>query len=227
MPKKIFYLSVFIGLGFIALHIPFTNIIGAEQQFTLFDFFAPTIGAFLASAWGAVAVISVKVIDALVTNQTLDTATVIRFFPLALAALYFGARRWRAVVAIIPLVAMALFVLHPEGRQAWYYSLYWLLPMIAVFAPRSLALRSIGSTFTAHAIGSITFLYAFNLPAAVWIGLIPIVFVERMLFAAGMMASYIAFNTVLARIANQLRITSLQRLVRPEYTLSKKLLARL
>lgn len=225
--RTLFYLCAFIGVGFVLLQIPFTNIVGSGQNFSLFDFFAPTIGALFASVWGAVAVIFVKFINALVTEQTLDMTTVIRFFPLALAALYFGMRKYKTLVAVIPLIAMVLFIMHPEGRGAWYYSLYWLIPLVASFAKRSLVLNSLGATFTAHSIGSVAFLYAFNLPTAMWIGLIPIVFLERMLFTGGIAVSYVVMNTVADKLATTLDIRTLKRMVQPQYTATKKLLSNL
>ncbi len=224
MKKKIIYLCLFIGLGFILLQIPFTNILGSDQKFSIFDFFAPTIGMFLTSIWGATSVIFVKLINALVNGQSLDTATIIRFFPLALAALYFGARKYKYVVALIPLICMALFIIHPEGRGAWYYSLYWLIPVVAVFNKKSLVMNSLGATFTAHAIGGVAFLYAFNLPSEVWIALIPIVFLERMLFTAGIAVSYVAMNTIVNQIVKYVESESLKKLVNPDYVFSKKLL---
>ncbi len=209
------------------MQIPFTNIIGSGQNFSLFDFFAPTAGALLASWWGALTVITVKFINALVTEQSLDTVTVIRFFPLAFAALYFGVRKYKKLVALIPLLCIALFIYHPEGRQAWYYSLYWLIPLATAFAPKSLIMKSLGATFTAHAIGGVAFLYAFNLPAEVWIGLIPIVFLERMLFTGGTALSYVAMNALADNVGRHLALPSLQRMVNPEYLYSKKLLENL
>ena len=177
--------------------------------------------------WGAVSVIAVKAINALITGQNFDTATIIRLFPLALAALYFGVRKYKTLVAIIPLVAMVFFIMHPEGRGAWYYSLYWLIPFVTSFAKRSLVLNSLGATFTAHSIGSVAFLYAFSLPTAMWIGLIPIVFLERMLFTGGIAVSYVAMNTIADKLATTLSIKTLKRMVHPEYTASKELLSNL
>ncbi|MDP2685020.1 MAG: hypothetical protein Q8P20_08370 [bacterium] len=227
LKKKIIYLCLFIGLGFILLQIPFTNIIGSDQKFSIFDFFAPTIGMLLTSVWGAVSVIFVKLINALVNGQSLDTATIIRFFPLALAALYFGARKYKYIVALIPVVCMVLFIMHPEGRGAWYYSLYWLIPMVTVFNKKSLVMNSLGATFTAHAIGGVAFLYAFNLPSEIWIALIPIVFLERMLFTAGIAVSYVAVNTVVNQIVQHIDSQSLKKMVNPDYVLSRRLLQNL
>jgi len=196
MYKKIIYLALFIGVGFVLLQIPFTNIIGSGQNFSFFDFFAPSIGMLLASIWGAISVVIIKTVNVLVSDQSFDTATIIRLFPLALAALYFGAKRFKPLVAAVPLICMIMFILHPEGRQAWFYSLYWLIPMAAIFAKKSLVFNSLGATFTAHALGSVAFLYAFNLPAEVWIALIPIVFLERALFTGGIALSYVIVNSL-------------------------------
>jgi len=227
MKKKIIYLCLFIGLGFILLQIPFTNIIGSDQKFSIFDFFAPTIGMLLTSVWGAISVIIVKLINAMANGQSLDTASIIRFFPLALAALYFGAKRYKYIIALIPIVCMTLFIMHPEGRGAWYYSLYWLIPMVTIFNKKSLVMNSLGATFTAHSIGSVAFLYAFNLPSAIWIALIPIVFLERMLFTAGIATSYVAINSAVNQIVKHIDSKSLKKMVNPNYVFSRKLLQNL
>lgn len=227
MKKKLIFLIIFIGLGFIMLQISFTSIVGADQKFSLFDFFAPTIGMFLASFWGAVSVVIIKLANALISGQNMDTITIIRFFPLALAALYFGVRKYKKLVAIIPIICMVLFIMHPEGRSAWVYSLYWLIPIAVVFTKKSLVLNSLGATFTAHAVGSTAFLYALNLPSGVWIALIPIVFLERMLFTGGIAVSYITMNTLVNYLADKFSVAPLKKLVRPEYTFSKKLLSNL
>ncbi|MFH1207864.1 MAG: hypothetical protein V1668_04720 [Patescibacteria group bacterium] len=226
MNKRLIFIVTFILLGFVFLQIPFTNIIGGStQKFSLFDFFAPTIGAFLASGWGAVTVIVVKTFNVAVHHQAFDLTAVIRLFPLAFAALYFGARKYKTLVGLIPLACMALFIMHPAGSQAWYYSLYWLIPVAASFTKKSLVMNSLGATFTAHAIGSVAFLYAFNLPAETWIALIPVVFLERMLFTAGIAASYVAMNSLVKALATRLHLPFLNRLIKPEFVASKKLLS--
>lgn len=222
--KKLIFLIIFVIFGLIMLSIPFTNIIGSSQKFSLFDFFAPATGLFIGSIWGALSVIFVKVISFLFSGQHLDSTTIIRFFPLAFAALYFGAKKYQKLIAVIPLLCMVLFILHPQGRAAWFYSLYWLIPVATVFIKRSLIFNSLGATFTAHAVGSVAFLYAFNLPTETWIALIPIVFLERMLFTGGIAVSYLVMNSLLNWLANKLRLPVLQKLVNPNYVFSRNLL---
>ncbi|MFA5052175.1 MAG: hypothetical protein WC544_03900 [Patescibacteria group bacterium] len=226
MKKRLLYIISFSVIGLIFLQIPFSTIIGGSRQsFSLFDFFAPTIGAFLASGWGALTVIAVKSFNVIVHHQSFDLTTVIRLFPLAFAAIYFGTKKYKTIVSLLPIACMVMFILHPEGRQAWYYSLYWLIPIASSFMKKSLVMNSLGATFTAHAIGSVAFLYAFNLPAEAWIALIPIVFVERMMFTAGIAVSYVAMNSLASVLSSRFRLPIPQSFIRPEFVLSKKLLS--
>jgi hypothetical protein len=65
--------------------------------------------------------------------------------------------------------------------------LYWLIPVILYVVPqRSLFLNGLGSTFVAHAVGSVIWLYTVPMTAGMWMGLMPIVALERILFALGM-----------------------------------------
>jgi hypothetical protein len=115
---------------------------------------------------------------------------------------------------------MGLFVLHPIGRDAWYYSLYWLIPVAAAMWKDKLFLRSLGATFTAHAVGSVAFLYAFSIPADVWATLVPITAFERLSFAVGISISYIAVNTILSSIASRIDVRALR--IDPRYVLFRE-----
>ena len=109
------------------------------------------------------------------------------------------ARTIAKAVLLVPLLSILAFNVHPIGRTVWYYSLFWLIPL-AVWPIRSrfLLARALGSTFTAHAVGGAVWIWAFNLPAAVWVSLIPIVALERSIFALGIAASYILVNNLIA-----------------------------
>lgn len=92
----------------------------------------------------------------------------------------------------IPLTAMVLFIMHPVGFYAAPYSFYWLIPVIIYWLDRdSVFLYSLASTFVAHAVGSVIWLYVFNLSVQTWLGLIPVVAVERLFFASAMTVMYI------------------------------------
>jgi hypothetical protein len=91
----------------------------------------------------------------------------------------------------LPLACMGLFIAHPVGNQAFVYSLYWLIPVALYFIPKkSLYLQALGSTFVAHAVGSVIWLYTVPMTSAMWLGLIPLVACERFVFALGMVCTY-------------------------------------
>lgn len=206
--KQILFIILFTVVGLILLQIPFTAIVGSKQNFSFFDFMASSSGGFLGGIWGGLSVLLVKFIDIIIHKKNLDLTTIIRLFPLVFAALYFGTKSKK--IAIIPALCIILFILHPEGRKAWFFSLYWLIPIVAIFFKNRLILNSLGSTFTAHAIGSTAFLYAFNLKAAIWIGLIPVVFMERMVMACGIWVFYLVANTVLNNLAKRVNLKELK-----------------
>lgn len=86
-----------------------------------------------------------------------------------------------------PLSCMIAFVMHPEGFNAAPYALFWVVPMVVY----SLQLhgtfwQALSSTFIAHAAGSIIWLYTMHIPASMWLALIPVVAVERIICALGM-----------------------------------------
>lgn len=104
----------------------------------------------------------------------------------------------RTIIFIVPLLAILVFNLHPIGRTVWFYSLFWIIPFFVwPFSDRFLLARSLGATMTAHSVGGAVWIWAFNLPATVWVSLIPVVILERSIFALGISASYILMNNVL------------------------------
>lgn len=220
--KKTVFILLFSFLGLVTLQIPVSKIIGSNQSFTLFDFFAPTTGLFLNSIPGAISVLIVKVFDLLFIKMKVDIVSFFRLLPLPLAAYYFGSQSKRK--GLIATVCLFLFIFHPIGRQAWFYSLYWLIPIFTSFFPKRLFLKSLGSTFTAHAVGSTVFLYAFQLPSNVWKSLIPIVFMERFSFSIGIYVSYFVFNLGLNYLTTLLRLKKIAFLIHKEYLPSKKFL---
>lgn len=153
-------------------------------------------------------------------DQTLDFLTVMRFLPMMLAAVYFG-MKGRQMAVIFPL-CIALFLVHPIGQQAWLYPLIWLIPFFATFSKKRLILNSLGTTFTAHAVGSTIFLYAFGLTPQIWLGLIPVVLIERGFFTVGIWASYLAVNTVLNKLIEAKKINILRPLINKNYLISPR-----
>jgi len=198
--RKILFSIIFTILGLAAFQISIDRIIGSTQNFTLFEFLAPIGGMFLGPLLGAVSAFVVYGFNMIVFHKSLDFLTVALFLPPMLAAVYFGLKN-KATSIIFP-ICIILFLLNPIGRQAWMYSLIWLLPFIATFFKKRLVFNSLGATFTAHATGSIIFLYMFGLTPAIWMALIPVVFIERGIFTVGIWTSCLAFNFVLDKITN-------------------------
>jgi len=191
------FIAIFVILGFVALQIPVTQLAGSKAKFTVYDAFAPVAGSFIGSIPGVIAVFLMQFFNFLARGaQIEDAGTIIRFFPMLFAVLYF-AKKGRLNL-IVPLLAMAAFITHPIGRTVWYFSLFWLIPIAAHFLrDRFLLARSLGATFTAHAVGGALWIWTFSLPATAWNALIPVVIVERLLFALGIGGSFILVNNLL------------------------------
>lgn len=201
--RKLLFAVFFAVVGFILLQIKFTKLAGSNVSFTLFDFFAPIAGAFLGGPIGIASVLLVNITNLFLSKAPLETGSIIRLFPTLFAVYYFGLpteKKTSPVILIVPIFAMIAFVAHPIGRTVWYFSLFWLIPIAAFFRRDILLLRSLGATFTAHAVGGAAWIWAFNLPAAVWKSLIPIVIEERLAFTAGITLSYILAVNVLNKL---------------------------
>lgn len=204
--KKLFFLILFSVLGFIALQIPFNKILGSNVSFTLFDFFGPMAGAFLGPVFGIATVLGVEVVNMIVKGTAPTTGSIIRLFPILFAVFYFAAisnkkyhGKW---VLAVPVICIMAFLIHPIGRQVAYYPLlFWWIPIVAYLKRDNLFVKSLGATFTAHAVGSVAWLWAFNLPVEVWRSLPPIVASERLLFATGIAVSYLVIKYTLSFLA--------------------------
>lgn len=199
--KKLIFIFLFSIIAYVALQIPFTKLAGSNASFTLFDFFGPIAGAFLGPVVGVVSVLAVELVNFVVKQIPVSAGSIIRLFPMLFAVYYFAVMskkgnqgKW---ILAVPIVAMLAFWAHPIGREVWYYALFWTIPLLAYFKKDMLLSRSLGATFTAHSVGGAAWIWAFNLPATVWKSLIPVVISERILFALGISASYLAMRYAL------------------------------
>lgn len=213
--RNILFITIFAALGLLALQVPFTQLVGSKVKFTLFDFFGPIATGFIGTVPGVIAVFLMQFVNFLIHGaEVVDTGTIIRFFPMLFAAWYFGHKskfNW-----IVPLVAIIAFVAHPIGRTVPYFAAFWLIPMAMYFLrERFLLARALGATFSAHAVGGALWIWVFALPKAVWVGLIPVVAVERALFAVGIAVMYVVLNNVLAFLVKK-------RVVRWEFLVNQK-----
>ena len=202
--KGIIFLLIFSVLVFVGDKVNFSKLIGAENQFfTLFQFFGPVAGAFLGPVVGVLSVLIAEVASKILNNASWDLVTVLRLTPMLFAAWYFGTKKDKASV-LVPIAAIILFVAHPVGRQVWYFSLFWTIPIIVKLLPKKYSekvfLKSLGATFTAHAVGGAMWNYIVPMTPQAWTALIPVVIYERLLFAAGIAISFVVINTLLDRL---------------------------
>lgn len=150
--------------------------------------FVPLTGRF--TGWqGALLAFSTRTCLTAIFSQFSFLVLLVYHLPLLFASLFFiiksQGQRW-FVWGSINCCAM-LFWAHPLGAQAGLYTLVWAIPLVTLSSP-NLYNQALTSTFIAHAVGSVIWLYAGLGPAtaAGWITLIPLVIIER-LFLAGIM----------------------------------------
>lgn len=109
--------------------------------------------------------------------------------------------------AALPVICMALFIAHPVGGQAWGYSIYWLLPVFfSLLSVPTFFIQALGSTLVAHGVGSVIWLYTHSTTAAFWHALIPIVALERLSFALGMVLFYTLYQKVTQTVSSLWRL---------------------
>lgn len=196
------FLALFAILALAGMQVNFSQLVGTNSQFlTFFQFLGPMAGGFL-GVFGALAVLGAQVLNVVIFTHKVDLITVFRFLPMMFGAYYFS-RNFKMKMddklsLIIPVLAIAIFWMDPIGQQAWYYALFWTIPIIVKFLPDNLFLRSLGATFTAHAVGgAIWILAAIPMTPEAWTALLPVTATERLLFAAGISVSYVLFTNVL------------------------------
>src|SRR3989338_359598 len=225
--KRLLFLLIFTVLVFAGNRVNFSALVGADNQFfTLFQFFGPIAGGFLGSAPGAITVLLAELLDAVAAGKAFTLLNILRFAPMAFGALFFVMITFRKkndpastfLAAAVPAACIALFVLHPVGREVWYFSLYWLIPVAAALLPRktpgALLLRSYGATFTAHAVCGALWIWTVPMSPEQWIALIPVVAFERFLFGLGIGGSYILVNSFLDFAAEKMRVPLPEHIVR-------------
>ena len=208
--KRALFFILFVILVLIGKNINFSPLVGAENQFfTLFQFFGTTAGALLGPIVGIITVAFSQIADHFIIGKEWSFINILRFLPMIFAAYYFGTKK-KSMSIIIPLLCITAFLLHPLGRTVWFFPLFWLIPILGILlpdhAPGKLLFRSLGATFTAHAVGGAIWVWTIPMTAGQWISLIPVVAYERIIFALGIAGSYLLFNTVLDYVVEKWKI---------------------
>jgi len=112
------------------------------------------------------------------------------YLPGLFSALYFSCGN-RLVRLIVPILCMILFIFHPVGGQAFVYSFFWLIPIVIYFSrSKQIFLNALASTFIAHAVGSVIWIYTVPMSVYAWYALIPIVCIERLAISSAIVILY-------------------------------------
>ena len=205
-------LQILVSIGLIELfsQIAVSAKIGSSVPafFSATHCFAPLIGVISGVSGSSLLCVIRTIVKIIFIGHTSNILLVYNI-PSFCAALYFALlgitldeTSSRSIVrkvaaCLIPVTCMILFIAHPTGLHAFPYTFYWFIPIITALMPHSsFFLHALGSTFTAHAVGSVLWLYCKSIPAAAWLGLIPVVFVERIVFALGMVVCYYAARSI-------------------------------
>lgn len=219
--KKIGFLPWAFALGFFLLDMLFSlltspippSIIAGPNAHTLLRFSFRHVITPLIGVWGGtLSVLLLFFAKGLVHACTAMGSKLLLFWhlPTLCGALYFSLMKkdtWytRAIAALPAALCMVLFWIHPVGRHAYLYPLYWVIPIaVTLITTKPFFFQALGSTFTAHAVGSVLWLYSgiLSSPAA-WIALIPVVACER--FGMAILITGI-FHDVNARITGTKKI---------------------
>lgn len=159
-------------------------IIGSKMAFfSLSGILAPVMGSFLGIGILLAIGLTKSVFSYFLGVGFLYGLT--RFLPNIFSAFYFSNSSYLKV--IVPVFAMIIFMVHPQGSFA--YSLLWLIPIVCSFT-NNLFARSLGATFSAHAVGSVIWLYTVPMTSALWLAIIPVALFERFVFAFGIYSLY-------------------------------------
>jgi len=212
-------ISPFFSFLFLFLtQIKFAPILGTKMSFSLSVFFGPTLAKIFGINYGTGIIILTHLIGLLFGIYKVQAIKdFFTFFPIIFAGIYFAKIfKGEKKLIFIPLLCIFLFILHPIGKIVWFYSLFWVLPiLIAVFKEKldrilkfpvfKIYGYSLGTAFVDHSVGCVIYLYLLNIPAHFWIEAIPHTILERLLIAGGVSVFYL-FEIALLKIFEKLPV---------------------
>jgi hypothetical protein len=190
----------YIGIAKISGLMKISFLVGSQMiWFSASNAVLPLAGAF-GGVMGSGLVFLMRQLIHLCVSKTVSLSFLAFCVPGLCASLYWATHHY-AVRLLLPIACMGLFIAHPIGAQSFVYSLYWLIPVVLFFVPqRSLFLQALGSTFIAHAVGSVIWLYTVPMTAATWTALMPLVLFERVAFALGMVVMHHVISLIFGMI---------------------------
>ena len=203
--KNILGLMIIVPLVFLFSFIKINLISGSHRMFfSGIGLIFPVVGAFFGTAFSGIALFLFFIFKKMTIGGaiTLGLPTFIATLSFSIMLKSDNNNSFKLNIynfllrVILPFFCMILFILHPVGKDAYLYSFYWLIPVglyffNKIYSNNSMFLKSLTSTFLAHAVGSLMWLYFVPTVSVYWISLIPIVFVERLIFATGISFLYL------------------------------------
>ena len=192
MIKKNFLKLIPLYIATLVSFLPFNIIIGSKAAWFSYSSMAlPALG-YHASLLYVIFFVFTK---GLLSFNSLIFCGVHRL-PIVFATCALQKRDW-TISVLLPIIAMMLFCIHPVGHLVFYYASYWFIPMILYsLVQDNLYSRALSASFVAHAVGSVVWLYFGHVPVEAWTVLMPIVPIERILIAAGMVSFVHIFEAI-------------------------------
>lgn len=200
MLKNPLKVASFAGIAKISGLMKISFLVGSQMVwFSATNSVLPLAGAF-GGVMGSGLVFLIRQLIHLMVSKTVSLSFLAFCIPGFCASLYWATQHY-IVRLLLPIACMGLFVIHPVGAQAFVYSLYWLIPVVLFFMPKkTIFLQALGSTFIAHAVGSVIWLYTVPMTATTWMALMPLVLFERVAFALGMVIMHHVISFVFGLI---------------------------
>lgn len=187
--KKIIFAAVYTACMHALTSIKLCFIFGSKLAFFSFNqCLTPVSGFFLGTKHNAI----IFVLRTALASWTIGlTFAALTYHLPTLGGTIYLTTRYPLLRLGVPLLCILLFIAHPVGAPSALYTLYWLPPCImALSMPQSIFLRSLASTLTTHAVGSVFWLYTHQTDVLFWHSLLTVVWIERLLFASFMTAAY-------------------------------------
>jgi hypothetical protein len=207
---KILFSVLFAALFIVLTKTKMFPVLGTEFEFSMGVMFGPALGGLLGVRLGVGAILLSQIIGtAIGLYKIKNMLSLLVFFPILIGSIYF-ARSFKGdkKLVLIPAACIFLFILHPIGREVWFYSMFWLIPMAVIrFKDRIDSVLghpiartysySLGTAFVDHSVGSVVYLWFLSIPAQFWIAAIPITMLERLLIALGITFSFHAVKAAM------------------------------
>lgn len=200
LSKSLIFLALALGASTVSLSYAWGSY---KFFFSAMNMILPTAGSLLGLGTALPVLITYFLI-----KKSIGFAMITAGFPTIFAAANWSAKNTMMRVAlqlVLPVACMMLFALHPVGGQAVAYASFWFIPMILFFINRtrySVFSLALSSTFIAHAVGSVMWLYVVPMTPEQWLALMPVVVVERFVFAGGATVFHAVAMNVMASIKN-------------------------